>query len=304
MILAYLPISFHLQFDSPVYTDTPPLFILRSMLGKQLRSMCCIAHKNKCPDCMYNKTCAYAFLFETILPVENKIAPGRDRASHPFAFTGGSLFSGDTISEYGFTITLFGKACEYFPYIYAAFVRAGKNGLFKSRTPFSVTKVCVGEKNILIDSEHIDTTTPASFWKFNTDLPSKNGEVLVDLHSPLRFKYGGKYGMGFTGQDFMCCLYRRMQTLCTLYGSLDSELEYVAGKEIEIADKRLDWKDNKHYSARQKKEMSLGGVTGTFKLQGAFSAMEQNLLEFNKLFNAGKNTNFGLGQFDFWTKWE
>lgn len=304
MFICYLPVYFNINFFSPAHPDTLPLFILRSMLGKELHSMCCIAHKNKCPDCMYNKACAYAFLFETILPVENEIAPGRDRASHPFAFTGGSLFSGDTISEYGFTITLFGKACEYLPYIYAAFVRAGKNGVFKSRTPFSVTKVCVGEKNILIDLAHIDTTTSANIWNFNEDLSTKKGKVFVDLRSPLRFKYGGKYGMDFTAQDFMNCLFRRMKTLCALYGSLDSELVYKVDEEISITDKRLEWKDNKHYSARQKKEMSLGGVTGTFKLRGTFTVLEQNLLEFNKLFNAGKNTNFGLGQFDFWTKWE
>lgn len=304
MTLLYLPVNFQLRFVSPVYADNPPLFVLRSMLGKHLRSMSCIARQNKCQNCMYNKTCAYAFLFETILPTENDVAPGRDRASHPFAFTGGSLSSGNEISEYDFTITLFGKACEYLPYIYASFVQAGKNGVFKSRTSFSVTKVCVGEKNILIDSAHIDTTTPANIWNFNEDLSTKKGEVLVDLRSQLRFKYGGKYGMDFTAQDFMSCLSRRMKTLCALYGSLDSELEYVAGKEIEITDKRFEWKDNKHYSARQKREMSLGGVTGTFKLRGTFTVLEQNLLEFNKLFNAGKNTNFGLGQFDFWTKWE
>ena len=302
--LYYLPIHFHIQFDSPALADTSPLFILRSMLGKNLRSMCCIANQNKCSDCMYNKTCSYAFLFETILSSENDVAPGRDRASHPFVFTGGSLHSGVTISEYDFTITLLGKASDYLPYIYAVFVRAGKKGLFKSRTPFSVTKVCVGEKNILIDSDHIDTSIPASLWNFNKDISSKNGEILVELCTPLRFKYGGKYGMDFTAQDFMSCLFRRMKTLCALYGSLESELVYKADEAISIADKRLEWKDNKHYSARQKKEMSLGGVTGTFKLRGTFTALEQNLLEFSKLFNAGKNTNFGLGQFDFWTKWE
>ena len=304
MTLSYLPVRFHIKFAAPAYSDTPPLFILRSLLGKNLRSMSCIARQNKCPDCMYNKTCAYAFLFETILPTENDVAPGRDRASHPFAFTDGKLASNEKLDEYDFTITLLGKAVEYLPYIYASFVRAGAEGIFRKRTPFEITKVCVGEKNILIDSDHIDTFTPAILWKFKEDLSAKNGEVLVDLRSPLRFKYGGKYGMDFSAQDFMSCLFRRMKTLCALYGSVDSELEYRTGEEIGIADKRLEWQDNKHYSARQKKEMSLGGVSGTFKLQGTFTAMEQNLLEFSKLFNAGKNTNFGLGQFDFWKKWE
>lgn len=304
MNLTYLPARFQLSFASPVYADTPPLFILRSMLGKNLRSMSCIAGQKKCPDCMYNKTCAYAFLFETILPTENEIAPGRDRASHPFVFTDGSLHSGDTISEYDFTITLLGKACEYLPYIYAAFVRAGRDGLFKSRTSFSVTKVCIGEKNILIDPEHIDTSVPAILWTLNEDLSEKNGEVTVELKSPLRFKYNGKYGTDFTAQDFMCCLYRRIKTLCSLYGSTDNMPEYLHDKTNAIADKNLSWHDERHYSARQKNAMSLGGVTGTIKLQGAFSAVEQNMLDFSKLFNAGKNTNFGLGQFDFSVKWE
>ena len=304
MPLSYLPVRFHLRFASPAIADNPPLFVLRSLMGMHLRSMSCVSPNTKCPDCMYKSTCAYAFLFETILPTENKIAPGRDRASHPFAFTDGTLLSDGTISEYDFTITLFGKACEYLPYTYASFVRAGKNGVFKSRTPFSIIKVCVGEKNILIDSEHIDTSAPVNLWKLNEDLPSKNGEVLVELHTPLRFKYGGKYGSDFSAKDFMNCLFRRMKTLCALYGSLDLKLEYKAGEKIEIADKRLEWKECKHYSARQKKAMSLGGVTGTFKLRGTFTALEQNLLEFSKLFNAGKNTNFGLGQFDYWTKWE
>lgn len=304
MFICYLPIHFGIKFSSPIHSDTPSLFILRSMLGKELRSMCCIARQNKCPDCMCSKTCAYAFLFETILPVENEIAPGRDRASHPFAFTGGSLFSGDTISEYGFTITLFGKACEYLPYIYAAFVRAGKNGLFKSRTPFSVTKVCVCEKNVLIDTEHIDTSVPAKTWSLDLSKENRNGEILVELKTPLRFKYGGKYGTDFSAQDFFKCLYRRARTLCSLYGNADNMPDYIPSDEIVIAERKLGWEDFRHYSARQKEEMCLGGALGTLKLKGAATAMEQSILEFNRISNAGKNTNFGLGQFDYWTKWE
>ena len=304
MTLPYLPVRFHIRFASPTYADIPPLFILRSMLGKNLRSMSCIAHQNKCPDCMYNKTCSYAFLFETILEQKNDVIPGRNKGSHPFIFTQGKNMAEKTIEEYDFTITLLGKATEYLPYIYAAFARAGKDGLFKNRTPFTITKVCAGEKNILIDSEHLDTSVSASVWKYNYDLPSQKGDVLVELHSPLRFKYNGKYGTDFTAQDFMNCLYRRMKTLCALYGSADDMPEYTHDRANSITDKNLSWHDDRHYSARQKNAMSLGGVMGTLKLQGTFSASEQNLLDFSKLFNAGKNTNFGLGQFDFWTKWE
>ena len=302
--LSYLPICFHLCFDQVALADNPPLFVLRSVLGKNLRSMCCISHQTKCQECMYNKTCAYSFLFETILSTENDAAPDRDRASHPFAFTGGDIRGGVTISEYDFTIILFGKAVEYLPYIYAAFVRAGMDGLFKSRIPFSITKVCIGGRDILIDSEHIDTSIPPMMWTLDMSQEKRNGEILVELKTLLRFKYGGKYGTDFSEQDFFKCLYRRAKTLCTLYGDCEDMLEYNPTEDMDIIERKLKWLDFRHYSARQKEAMSLGGAVGTIKLAGSFPVMEQNLLEFSRICNAGKNTNFGLGQFDYWTKWE
>lgn len=304
MTISYLPVHFDICFFQRVFFDTPPLFIMRSMLGKNLRSMSCIARQNKCPKCMYNKTCSYAFLFETILSPENDAAPGRDRASHPFAFTDGNLRSVCTISEYDFTITLFGKAIEYLPYIYASFVRTGQSGIFKSRTQFKITQVAVDKKNILIDSDHIDTSIPPKIWTLDSLQENRNGEILVELKTPLRFKYGGKYGTDFSAQDFFKCLYRRARTLCTLYGNADNIPDYIPSEKITIAERKLDWNDLRHYSARQKEEMSLGGALGTFKLSGSFTAMEQNLLEFSRICNVGKNTNFGLGQFDYWEKWE
>ena len=152
----YLPVHFFLCFDTAVYADNSPVFVLRSVLGKQLRSMCCIARTNKCPTCLYNKTYAYATIFETILGQDNAVQPGRDRASHPFA----------------------------------------------------------------------------------------------------------------------------------------------------VSDVQVAWRDTTHYSARQKRAMALGGVQGKIRLEGEFSPFELALLEFNHICNAGKNTNFGLGQMDYWTKWE
>ena len=260
---------------------------------------------------MYNKTCAYAFLFETILPQENNVVPGRDRASHPFAFTQGRGDVGKAVNDFDFEITLFGKAIDYPPYIYAAFVRAGKKGLFKERIPFTVQRVIANQKDILISSEQLDTSvSPLIYEDFASDEQSnsavKNGEILVELKSPLRFKVNGKYTSNFSARDFMSCLFRRMNTMCSLYGQTDSSQDnnFSANENIQITDRNLHWNQNSHYSARQKNAMELGGVTGTFKLYGSFTEQDLRLFEFAKISNAGKNTNFGLGQLDFWTKWE
>ena len=303
MKLSYLPVHFYLRFEKLAKVDNQPLFVLRSVMGKNLRSMCCIAHKNKCADCMYNATCAYSFLFETILQKDNTIVEGRNRASHPFAFTQGAKFSGE-IEAYDFTITLFGKAIDFLPYIYAAFVRAGQMGLFRDRVRFEVEDVKVDDKSILYDKERINTDLKAKEieLKHFENAETSKKEILIELKTPLRFKANGKYSIDFSAQDFMNCLYRRTKTLCSLYGETEKNETYAVNEMIEITEKSLKWSDTYHYSARQKELMKLGGVMGTFKIVGEFSDYELLLLSAAKVCNAGKNTNFGLGQLDFWER--
>lgn len=304
MKLQYKQFDFTIKFLKPAKVDVNPLFILRSMIGKNLRSMCCISKQSTCSECMYNKTCAYAFLFETILLQENPLLPGANRASHPFALSTKKLQRENPLAEFSFTITLFGKAVEYLPYIYAAVVRSGKDGLFKSRTQFEVVDVSIDGKNIMINENQLDTGIPPKEWSFDfNNNDKKQAEILVELKSPLRFKTNGKYTLDFLSVDFMKCLYRRAKTLCMLYGTWEDDFnQYNPTKEISIEDRNLRWIDFNHYSARQKEEMELGGVLGSFKLSGEFSSFELALFELNRIANAGKNTNFGLGQIDFWKR--
>lgn len=304
MTISYQQFDFTIKFLEPAKVDVNPLFILRSMIGKNLRSMCCISKQSTCSECMYNKTCAYIFLFETILLQENPLLPGTNRASHPFALSTKKLQRENPLSEFNFTITLFGKAVEYLPYIYAAVVRSGKDGLFKSRTQFEVVDVSIDGKNIMINENQLDTGIPPKEWSFDfNNNDKKQAEILVELKSPLRFKTNGKYSLDFSARDFMKCLYRRAKTLCMLYGTWEDELNnYEPTECISIEGKNLRWLDFNHYSARQKEEMELGGVLGSFKLSGEFSSFELALFELNRIANTGKNTNFGLGQIDFWKR--
>lgn len=298
--LGYLPVTFKIRFFSALEHVSPVhyAFVLRSVLGYNLRSMCCIAHGKLCPDCAYNKTCAYAYIFETIIPQDNSIHTGTDRASHPFSFC--------NCSDSSFTINLFGKACDYLPYIYAAFYKAGQKGLFKERIPFTIEDVKIGDSSILIDEENIDTNTSPIKWGFSFEIDNNQKiekEILVELKTPLRFKTKGKYSTDFNAQDFMQCLFRRAKTLCSLYGSFEDVPFYDNNNiEFELTDRNIRWKDYEHYSARQKNAMQLGGVIGTFKLKGKFSDFDLALLDFSKIVNAGKNPNFGLGQIDFWER--
>ena len=304
MKLSFLQFEFSLEFIEPAIVSANPLFVLRGMLGKNLRSMCCISKQSVCGECLYSKTCVYSYIFETVLPSDNLVLPGRNKGCHPYSLSVKSRERKNPITEYSFVLTLFGKSVEYLPYIYAAFVRAGNDGIFKSRTQFRIKSVVSGGRNILIDENHLDIEIEAQSWKSAEESKLSRHEILGELNSPLRFKFGGRYGTDFSAQDFMGCLYRRAKTLCSLYGDLSEEdsQRYVPSESLEITDRKIRWIDFNHYSARQKNSMELGGSVGNFKITGSFSDFELSLLELNTIAGAGKNTNFGLGQIDYWSK--
>ena len=317
MNISFAKFDFSIKFLEPATVNNYPVFVLRSVLGMQLRKMCCVVSRRrvettednmagngfvKCADCMYSATCAYSKIFETIIPKENMILAGTERASHPFAFTQNSkyTFKQKTIDSFDFSITLFGEAIKYLPYIYAAFVRAGRAGVFKERAPFVITDVKCNGSSILIDEENIQTDIPGRTIAFEHDAKTKAGEVLVELNSPLRFKTNGRYTTDFTAAEFFRALHRRAKTLCTLYGDGNVENYDSNCCKVRIEERKLRWHDYSHYSARQKNAMELGGAVGSFKLSGEFSSMELFLLEVAQNCNAGKNTNFGLGQIKVW----
>ncbi len=303
MKIAYLSVKFVLKFEKEIVADNNPLFVIRSVLGKNLRKICCIAHTQKCPECLYVKTCAYSTIFESIIETDNVILPGRNRTSHPFSLQQERFIEPrESFSEYEFTVTLFGKTCNYLPYIYASLYKAGEDGFFKEREKFSIVKVLVDEKNILSeDGMSLNQCYVPEYFEIMNSHEKNEGEILIEIKSPLRFKTNGKYSMDFSAEDFFRTLWRRTKTLFLMYAE-DTVFDDLPKCESEITDRHLVWKDIKHYSARQKDVMNLGGVKGTFKLAGKFSYFELKLLEFNKIANAGKNTNFGLGQIDYWEK--
>lgn len=301
MDLFYTPIHFFCKSEKPFLADNYLPFVIRSVLGKNLRNMCCVSHKTLCPDCLYKKNCAYSVIFESIVESDNNLLHGTNRVSHPFSITQSSEVSRTKSStDFDFTITLFGNSCKYLPYIYASMYKAGDEGLFKERTKFKINDVLVGDDSILQNDMELKNCSPFVFKIAESEKKSK-GEILVELKTPLRFKIEGKYTKDFSSADFFRALWRRAKTLFLMYGD-ETEFPMLPKTECKIVNPNLKWKDFRHYSARQKDVMNLGGVVGNFKLLGGFTDFELKLLELNKIANAGKNTNFGLGQIDFWER--
>ncbi|MDR3341269.1 MAG: CRISPR system precrRNA processing endoribonuclease RAMP protein Cas6, partial [Treponema sp.] len=302
MKLLYKKIGFTLSLREKVQFTVPPTFIMRSIIGSRLRAMCCVAHNVLCGECMFHGTCVYGLVFESIVPKDNEVLAGRDRISHPVILDIDS-FSEDCIDSLTINLIFLGPAIPYLPYFYGALKSGGEAGLLKERIPYTLTGVFDQDGSLLINGDTIHTQTEPDVWVYDYEYcDTIHKDIMIQLNAPLRFKADGHYTHRFNPGQFMFCLHRRLQTLCSQYGGNDAKGEYAFSHSWGISARSLVWKDYTHYSARQKKGMRLGGVTGSFVVSGDFTAYEYACLKFAEIFHAGKNTNFGLGKLTLWEK--
>lgn len=293
--LQYIDALFKIEFEKPFTFFTFPAFVFRSILGSRLRALTCMMPKNKCTECQFNKTCAYATIFETIIEKDTDFLPGRDKGSHPFRIKISEYTKPNTpLLNIDLTIQLYGFAVQYLPYIFYSLKAAGNDGLFKTKSRYKVKDIIVAKNSLLKKDGSINTNFSHTLWEYAPKPHDETTVKHIQLNSPLRFKVQGKYTTDFSSEHFFCCAYRRLVTLCSLYGNYET-LEYMPSQNLTIKNNKLFWSDYEYNSRRQDIKIKMGGVSGTFTLEGNLNEYEHNLLNFVNLFGAGKNTNFGFG---------
>ena len=244
----------------------PLPFIFRSIIGLNLKKLVCIAKNTECENCIYKENCVYATAFD-------------EADVHPTIINAEPFFEHKTENA-KLIIMLLGEFSKYADYYVQALKENERFGVGKERIPYSVKS----EEIQIVHGE----------WNFAEELHS--GNVSIALQTPLRFKAHGKYDCSFSELDFILCLHRRCQKLCSLYGKNNFEGKYTFENKWKIIERNLKWQKIQRWSSKQKQTMPFGGITGNLTLQGEFSEYEITLFKFATLFNAGKNTNFGMGR--------
>jgi CRISPR-associated endoribonuclease Cas6 len=299
MKLHYLPINFNLKFKTSVYSDTYPAFVLRAIMGKELRRFACILKTKKCDECPLKFQCAYSYIFESPIDKNNEFIKGRDKASHPFVLTSKEDINRE-FEELNFNLTLFGRGIDYFPYIFYAFLKAGENGIFKRRYIYEILKVESGEFLVNDGSSDYLEIPEKSIWELNPNISNKqNKKVILTFLTPLRLKINGKYNSKIKYNDLLRAIIRRVNLFCGLYGEFTGE-EKLSENLKKLSEKKefssLTWKEYSRYSARQDTRMKLGGAVGQMEVEGDFTDFELSLLKFISIAGLGKNTGFGFGK--------
>ena len=148
MSLQYVNVIFTIKIEHQIKFLTYPVFIFRSVIGKELHLMACLFRNRTCEECPLKFTCPYSFLFETHVLKDNDIIKGRNKASHPFVLSSSAKY-GEIRDNLDLNVTLFGKGIKYLPYFYYAIKRAGEKGIFKERVKYSILDAKVNNKSII-----------------------------------------------------------------------------------------------------------------------------------------------------------
>ncbi len=283
-----------LRFERPVILRTYPSFYFRSLLGKELFRLICPFRKKMCESCTLRFKCAYSFIFESPITRDNPVLYGRNFASHPFVLET-DIDTRKTIEVLTLRITLIGQAKEYIPIVFWSLVKAGENGIFKSKVRYQISDLKINGQNSFAD-ERLKLPKNCLSWKLEEDNILKNGKLFLEFLTPMRFKKNGKYLSELQMEEVMQAAVRRLEILTATYG--DQEFRKIGFPEFKLKEEhsQLNWKDLPRWSARQKQLMRLGGVVGYLTAEGSFSLKTLSLLKGAEIFHFGKNTSFGLGK--------
>lgn len=292
--ISYQKYFFRLKLEKEIRFGVHPLFLLRSILGNELKKMCCIFQKeNKsCLNCQINQTCAYASIFETVLnATDNK----KVHTSHPFIIYTPQE-PGKTYSFIDFDLTLLGRAINFFPYIFQAFNNGGQNGLFKERIRYKIESLTCDSISIYT-SGSLNLPSTVKSWEF---IPASHDTLdqkcRIRLLTPFKYLPDNKMVSSFSFAAVLNSAFRRQRILASFFGenSLERDFQLPALNKTEMNNSA--WQDYNRYSARQQSDMQMGGFLGELNVSGEFSADELQILRGAELFNIGKSVSFGLGK--------
>ncbi|MBN1141867.1 MAG: CRISPR system precrRNA processing endoribonuclease RAMP protein Cas6 [Deltaproteobacteria bacterium] len=275
----------------------------RGAFGHALKKVVCAVRQKDCRDCLLNRRCLYARVFE--VQPRGEAGPSRLAAPpHPYVIepplTPQTGYGVD--EQFDFALKLFGEFNDYLPYFVFAFEEMGKAGLGSRHQPVRLAldrvtaqgaEIYSGAKRELLPGDWTETAVPGP-------VPDRPVETLkVFLATPLRLKSDNRLSGDIPFQLLVRAALRRVSSLFETFGKGEPALDYKGlvknAEAIQTAENNLHWLDIKRYSNRQEQEMLIGGVSGAIVYRGEITPYLP-ILQLAERFHLGKQTSFGLGQ--------
>lgn len=288
--------------DTPVRLPEYAGSVLRGAFGHALKKTVCITRQSDCHTCALYRSCAYPAVFKPPAPATHSVQKFADIPApyviEPPAWGEKHHASGDTFS---FHFVLIGQALKHLPLILHAWQRALASGIGPGDGSARLHSVhhCQPDHDACIyrsdDGEvlpHHAVLPPA---------PPVHGSVTLRFATQVRLQHEGKplRPHTITAQRLLIGVVKRSALISEFHAGHKHTLGYYElGQQAGQIDARhdLQWRDWTRYSSRQKQEMSLGGVIGTWQLSGDLAPFWPHL-HLGQWLHVGKNATFGLGHY-------
>lgn len=291
---------FAFQLQDDLYLPPYAGSTLRGVLGHALRRTACMTRQKDCHGCPLLQTCPYSTIFAT---PSNTLLNKSQQSSPPQPYIieacsdGIRYYAADSL--YHFDLVLVGQARFQLPMIAYAFNQAFERGITQQRSRGRLENIAVETQNgqwqnIYQDQRIIPHTNHITLPQSYVD------HTEITFHTPLRIQqHNSVLGIERINADIMLRqLLRRISTMALLHWQkIDADFNRLIRQTEQVSEFRcLQWQDWTRYSNRQQKEMTLGGLIGTWQLNQLPLEYAQ-LLHIGQWLHIGKETVFGHGRY-------
>ena len=282
--------------------------MLRGAFGHALRKLACMTRQKECHGCSLAGTCPYPAIFAPMPPATHDLQKFSQipvpYIIEPPDWGAAVLQTGDTLS---FHIVLIGRALHNLPLIILAWRRALTRGVGADDGTAELLRVihCTGSAMSneveIYRPENGNITPHQQAIELHNEGDDRMTCATLHFYTPLRLQKNG-HALGperLDARTLLMALVRRASLLAEFHanGPLLDDFSELLTQSTDIRDhKKLVWLDWTRYSSRQQQKMSLGGVIGSWGLEGNLTALAP-FLHLGEWLHVGKEAAFGLGRY-------
>ncbi|MEN9372592.1 MAG: hypothetical protein RIR79_144 [Pseudomonadota bacterium] len=289
--------------------------LLRGQFGSALRHITCMTRQPTCAGCPLQSTCPYSRIFEAPAPPKGSHTLQKfSQIPNPYIMeppppSARALQAGE---DFVFHIVLIGHAREQLALVLFALQRALARGLTRERADSDLQQVdyvdatghvqTVWTHDNPILKEHQNTI---ELIAGDAHYTGDSSGLCLKIHTPMRLQnQGHPLGVAeLTPRVLVSNLARRTALLMEFHADQKEwgeSTKHIAQLSQTLSDTRqLRWYDWTRYSSRQRQEMKLGGVLGSWILHGDAAVLSQIYpwLWLGQWLHIGKNATFGMGAY-------
>jgi len=277
---------------------------LRGALGYHLRKTVCNNLKRQCPDCFLVEECAYSNFFDGVFPKDRDFMKLYNNVPQPYMLIlplkeQTDINEGDPIS---FSMKIFGKAAELFPYVAYSFLQMGEKGLGKDRILFQIDRIEQVGGEILYEKGANRIGKPKSrSVTYKSISVNPTDYLAVRFLTPVRIRKDAYMAKSLQFKDLVTASLRRISIMNYFYGTgevVDNaqirEMINIAGTVKKVRDKTKYFSFNR-YSGRQQRKVRQEGLVGSLVFEGVSPELT-GVLKLAEYIGLGKSTSFGFGR--------